>query len=355
MNTTETTKKIELKQKPIISHDLKKIGEEVTKTIEDLNLNNIVASEDNRLHLKNLRSTLNGQYSKFEAERKGIKNGVLTPYKAFEDEYKVEISEKYKNADKVLKTAIDSVEDGIKANKKASIEAYFNELCKTNNIDFLKLDDVGLNITLSVTDKKLKEQTTKFVDRISGDVQIIESMEKVPEMLAEYKQCLDAGKAINTVRERFRIIEEEKRRKKIQENNRRIAKLTSLGFFLDEGLKAYVYDDEIYITSEEVESIEKDDFEKKHIELEEAIKVKRSKPVEPVPAPEQKPVEANEDNGQKQNNEHVAEQKPVVPEPLKKPEAKKILKAKFEVEGTLSELKALGAWLKANNYTYKNI
>lgn len=339
---------IVLKQKPIISHELVEIGKRVTKQIKDLNLDNIVATEDNRTHLKKERTSLNKDFIRFEEERKSIKNGILEPYKDFEELYKVEISEKYEDADNKLKKAIDSVEDGIKKEKETNVRRFFNEMCASEKIDFLKLEDVKLNINLTVTEKKLKEEAKAFVERISNDISIINSMEYPEEMLVEYKSCRDAGRAINIVRYRYKKIEEEKQRKKIQENNRRISKLTAMGFYFDEMTSSYVYDDDLFIVSSEIESLEITDFDKKIIEFDEAIKEKKSKIAEPeLPINEQKKDEAKEPVKEPEQT--------TISAPLSEPKKEEKLKARFEVFGTMSELKKLKAFLIENKYEYKNL
>ena len=60
--------------------------------------------------------------------------------------------------------------------------------------------------------KSLKEQAKAFVDKIADDLNLIETQEHKAEILVEYKQTLNVSQAITTVTNRFKDIEEEKKK-----------------------------------------------------------------------------------------------------------------------------------------------
>ena len=60
--------------------------------------------------------------------------------------------------------------------------------------------------------KSLKEQAKAFVDKIADDLNLIETQEHKAEILVEYKQTLNVSQAITTVTNRFKAIEEEKKK-----------------------------------------------------------------------------------------------------------------------------------------------
>ena len=122
MNTS-----IELVQNPVIKQNLKEVGKSVTERLEKLNINGQVATVDTIKVLKDLRAQLNKELAEFENQRKFVKEGVMSPYNEFEDLYKTEISEKYKDAVNALKYKIAFVEDKIKAEKRDNVKEYFNE------------------------------------------------------------------------------------------------------------------------------------------------------------------------------------------------------------------------------------
>ena len=125
----ENNEVIKLVAKPKIAHKLNELGASVTQRIKDLNLENLVATEETVKSLKELRADLNKELESFEEQRKFVKNGILNPYNEFEALYKIEISEKYAGAINILKDKIAQVENKIKQEKRENIKRYFDELC----------------------------------------------------------------------------------------------------------------------------------------------------------------------------------------------------------------------------------
>lgn len=80
----DTNNQIKLIQTPIIKHSLEQIGLSVTDRLSELNISNLVATEDTISTLKKLRTTLNNEAKEFDTQRKIIKEAVLTPYNDFE-------------------------------------------------------------------------------------------------------------------------------------------------------------------------------------------------------------------------------------------------------------------------------
>jgi len=344
---------IKLSQKPIIEHKLKEAGELVTKRIKELNLDKLVATPETVKSLKQLRSELNGELNNYEEQRKFIKNEIADPYKAFEEVYKVEISEKYKSAVEVLKEKIEVVENDIRKEKRENIKRYFDELCMACDVSFVTFEQLGLEINLSTSLKKYKEQTKAFIDKVVGEVELIGDMEHPIEMMAAYKQTLDAARAINAVRAKYKDIEEEKERIRIKENNRRLDLLKRLSFTYDEDLNTYVYSDSIYMSSIEVNDLTPKEFDERIIVLRDAIRIELEAP------PLVEEVQISSENGNEGVNEEKKEEAiQTPPEPLKAPiEEKKeeIVKAQFEVTGTYPQLKKLSEYMKSNGINYKSL
>ena len=136
------TTEIKLIQKPIIQHALAEVGMSVTSRLAALNIENLVATDETIKSLKELRADLNKELSEYEGQRKQIKEAVSGPYVEFESVYKTEVSEKFKTAIEVLKDKIGVFENRVKAEKKANVSRYFYELCQSEEIDFLKFDQV---------------------------------------------------------------------------------------------------------------------------------------------------------------------------------------------------------------------
>lgn len=201
---------IVVKQLPQIEEHLKELSLDVDKKVE--NAKNLVCTEENVTTIKQIRASLNKEFKEVENQRKIVKEQILAPYMQFEEIYKMYISDKYKSADNDLKVKIDSTENELKNIKEQEIKDYFEEYKKANNIDFVTYSQARINVTLSASRKSLKEQAKQFIDKIVDDLKLIDTQEHKTEILVEYKQSLNVSQAITSVTNRFKAIEEEKKR-----------------------------------------------------------------------------------------------------------------------------------------------
>ncbi len=199
-----------IKQLPQIESHLKELSTEIDKKVE--NAKGLICTEENVKTIKQVRADLNREFKEVEQQRKRVKEEVLAPYLQFEDIYKQYISDKYNSADNDLKEKIDSVEKELKSKKEQEIKEYFDEYKVANNIDFITFEQAKINITLTASMKSLKEQVKLFIDKIVDDLKLIETQEHKAEILVEYKQSLRISNAITTVTNRFKAIEEEKKK-----------------------------------------------------------------------------------------------------------------------------------------------
>ena len=201
---------IEVKQLPVIEEQLRSVSTVIDERVK--NATSLVCTEESVKTIKEIRAELNKDYKEFENKRKLVKEQVLKPYNDFENVYKECISDKFRNADIILKGKIDNVENELKAKKEKEIKDYFEEYKEANNIDFITHEQARINITLSASMKSLKEQAKQFIDKIVDDLKLIETQEYKTEILVEYKQTLNVSQAITSVTNRFKAIEEEKKR-----------------------------------------------------------------------------------------------------------------------------------------------
>lgn len=348
---------ITLVQSPVIAHKLQEAGKAVSKRIEELELDKQIATVETVKSLKDLRAELNKELADFESQRKFIKEGVNNPYNEFETIYKVEISEKYKSAIDLLKDKIAFVEDKVKSEKKESIVAYFNELCISEKIDFITFDKLGIEINLSTSEKKYKEQINEYITKVVDDLNLIKSTDFEAEILTEYKSSLNASKAITDVKNRKEKEKAEEERLRAQQKVNRINLLEKLGMQYVEITNAYEFNADIYITMSDINFLVKDDFTKKYHDCEAKIN--------DVKAKELAAKQVNEENSAPEKLNGLQSVKSPVAIPVSKPieapkvetvkEAEPLKKASFEVTATMTQLRALGAYMKANNIDYKNI
>jgi hypothetical protein len=198
---------ITLKQAPIIVYEkIKAVGQQIEAKIAELNIDNQLVTEDTLKSAKNTRTMLRKELDDFETQRKYIKEQVNAPYEAFENAYKEHIKVHYDKADSTLKSKIDEVQNRLLNDKRGRIKDYFTEFCAAQGIDFLIFERLPLNITLSDSDKKFKNEVANFVGEVSKSLQLIESLKEPDEfkaeMLTEYKQTLDVMRSINNAKYR---------------------------------------------------------------------------------------------------------------------------------------------------------
>jgi len=351
VNATEN--EIKLVQSPVIAHKLQEAGKAVSKRIEELELDKQIATVETVKSLKDLRAELNKELTDFETQRKFIKEGVNNPYNEFETIYKVEISEKYKSAIDLLKDKIAFVEDKVKSEKKQAIESYFTELCISEKIDFIPFEKLGIEINLSTTEKKYKEQVNDYITKVVDDLSLIKSTDFEAEILVEYKLSMNVSNAITSVKTRKEKEKAEVEKLKAEQKQNRINFLEKLGMQYVEITNAYEFNADVYLTLSDINNLSKDQFTAKYHECEAKIKDLKVKELEA------KKIEVN--------TSEIAIESPIIVSPVASPVAEPITapavekqteplkKAQFEVTATMTQLRALGAYLKEQKITYKNI
>ena len=297
---------ITLKQAPIIVYEqIKAVGQQIEAKIAELNLDNQLVTDETLKSAKNTRTMLRKELDGFETQRKYIKEQVNVPYEAFEKAYKEHIKVHYDKADNTLKYKIDEVQNRLLNDKQGRIKDYFTELCQSQGIDFLIFERLPLNITLSDSDKKFKEQVANFVGEVSKSLKFIENLtdpdEYKAEILADYKQTLDVMIAINNAKYRKQQREYELQRLEAQKARAEQARLAAEA---------------------------------------------RAKEVAPLQAPAQVINEAQP-------------AAPLQPEPVQEAtqaaqeDENEIVQATFTVIGTRAQLRALRAFLDNNNIQYQ--
>lgn len=203
---------IVIRQLPVIEEQLKMVQEGVKSRVADVL--SLACTEDTYREVKRARSVLNKEYAELEQRRKEVKKSILAPYEQFERVYKECAGDIYTAADATLKQRIGEVEDGLKAKKAAEVETYFDEYRDSLGIasDLADYAHAGIKVNLSDSTKSLKDRAKTFLDGVAGDLAMIETQEHREEILVEYRKTLDAARAITTVTERHRAIEQARAR-----------------------------------------------------------------------------------------------------------------------------------------------
>lgn len=258
MENKKTDALIVVKQLPIIEEQLKTLSTEIDDKVSTAL--KMVCTDDTVKDVKKLRAELNKEFKELEAQRKYVKEQVLSPYQKFEEVYKTYVSDKYKEADQELKTKIDSVEDELKAKKEGEIKDYFNEYAISQKLDWLDYSRSNINVTLTASVKSLKEQAKEFVDKVVDDLKLIDSQDDKEEITVEYYKDLNVSRAITTVKERKELLQKEYERKEVIEQQKEadkeaIAKVEAISTPVEE--KVYSMTFKVTGTIEQLKQVKK--------------------------------------------------------------------------------------------------
>lgn len=343
-------KQIVVRQIPVIEHDLATVGRSVTERINALNLEAQLVTEDTVQTLKKLKAELVKEATEWENQRKAVKKIVNDPYTEFEEVYKNEVIGKYKAADETLKTKINEFELKIKEEKRTNLQLYFVEVCQVEKIDWLTFERLGIEVNLSTSEKKYKEQILEFITKVVDDMKLINSETFAAEMLVEYKRTLNASNAITSVRERKEQERLEQERIKMAETNRRKGQLLALSFVYHNLTRTmnWVQDENILVTMQDIENASKERWNEIFVKVESDIAARKvptlgslvNKAVQPLQAPT---IQATASQQVVQENKT----------PQSIPEIE--LDVTFKVYGTYEALTALNEYLKFHGFKYKQI
>lgn len=222
---------VKIEQLPKVFEQLEIIGTFIDKQLKGID--DLKCTEENKQEVKNRRTEINNTLKMLEDKRKEIKQQINEPYDIFNKKYEETTKNKLESASQLLSNKINDIEDVQKKQKKEQAMDYFDEYVLSKNIDFLKFEDIGLNIILSISDKKLQDQVKEFVDRVASDLELIELQQNKEEILVEYKETLNLSNSIKSVNERHKKIEEEQAKAEIrqqvkQEESESVKKIDSV-------------------------------------------------------------------------------------------------------------------------------
>ncbi len=214
---------IVVRQLPVIEEQLRIVQANIESRVNEVLA--LTCTEDTYKEVKRARSDLSKEYAELEKRRKEVKASILAPYEQFERVYKQCAGDIYTAADAKLKARITEVEDGLKLQKAAEVEAFFDEYRTSLGIDedFIGFSASGIKVTLSDSRKALKEKAKSFLDRIAGELALIDTQEHKDEILVEYRKTLNVSQAVTTVTERHKAMEEEHRRREAMTTYREAA------------------------------------------------------------------------------------------------------------------------------------
>jgi hypothetical protein len=265
---------VKLSQLPIIEDSIDKIGDEVKKEIESLNLEKQIATADSIKYLKELRARLNKDFAGYETSRKELSKKINAPYEKVNEKYKLKIANVFQDADETLKNSIAKFELLLKQEKYDNLKLYFEQLVfGEDELEFIKFDDIKLNIILSTSEQKYKTDILSFVDRVKSDLKLISTQSYQSEILVEYKTSLNVSESIQKITDRKEKEKAETERLKLIELQKRQSTLLKLGFKYETDIDVYVNESvNMSISKKELGEMENVKYTSFIIQSEEKIK-----------------------------------------------------------------------------------
>lgn len=203
---------IRLTQLPVIEERLKALKADIEQDVADAQ--SLACTADTVQTVKKKRAELNSKFNELEEQRKRVKKAYMEPWDNFEAVYKDCVSVPFRSADASLKGKIGDVEQVIKDEAEQEMREYFTELCAAEGVEWLKYERINLVIGMTEakqkTHKKLREYIGNFVKGVSADVKTISGMDNAPEIMMEYRECLNLSEAISIVNDRIKRLAAEK-------------------------------------------------------------------------------------------------------------------------------------------------
>lgn len=168
----------------------------------------MACTEDTKKAVKKTRAELKKQFNEYETERKARTAEYEEPLKRFKELYNKYIKEPFMTADTALGQKIDEVERMQKAKKYDDLKTYAQELKTAYSLNWLDIDRIMPNVTISKSQAALEKEVTETLVKIKRDVDATNQLEDGGETLAEYIGCLDFAQACMTIKQRKQAIEQ---------------------------------------------------------------------------------------------------------------------------------------------------
>lgn len=185
----DLTVQVVQKEGSIQFNNYEELKSEVKATLESYK--GLQLTDDNKSEIKSKKAELNKVSKNLNDERIRIKSDFIKPLELFESQVK-EITTLIKDAVETLDTQVKQQENQEKKEKEDRLRKHFDEFKALHeNIDFVAFEDVNLNITLSASENKLKDEIKAFVDKVLLDLEEINSDVNQTRLLAKYRLSKD--------------------------------------------------------------------------------------------------------------------------------------------------------------------
>ena len=212
-----------IEQLPVITEKFEEISKDVKERTDRAKA--LVVTEDNFKDIKKVRADLNKEFNAYEEIRKAIKRKIMEKYDEFDEHYQTLIANAFKTADVELKDKINTEEYKIIFQKENELKIYSHEYLDYLNLKIdLSLEQLGVKVNMSDSNKKLREQVKSKLDSMANDIKLIELEDYSSDILVEYNHNgFDFAKAkltvLNRINEKQRLEQEkiERQQKEQQE------------------------------------------------------------------------------------------------------------------------------------------
>lgn len=218
-----STALIAITRLPEIKENLRSLRERWEQKAKDAA--SLVCTDESVQSVKAMRAEMRKEFDEADRQRKEAKDRYMAAWNDVESVWKECVADPFKKADNAFKSEIDAFENQLKEELRGKLNAYYDELCAAEKIDFVPFDrallksgiKIGLADAKAKTPRKLQDALAEFVSKIAVGMEQIRQLEDSAEIMVEFKKCLDAGQAAAIVAERKRKVREaaeaEERRK----------------------------------------------------------------------------------------------------------------------------------------------
>lgn len=174
----------------------------------------VEVTDENIKQSKKMLAAVNKRVKELDARRITIKNLLLEPYKAFEDQVK-EIVSIVKTADETVRVQVRELEERDREEKRGILKDLFSK--RIVHYSFRDLFDFmdffhpsHLNKSMSI--EAVENEMIAFLEKLSRDLKAIETMPDAATIMTYYKDSKDVATALTLA------AQAEQQKRKVQES-----------------------------------------------------------------------------------------------------------------------------------------
>ncbi|WP_251033560.1 DUF1351 domain-containing protein [Bacillus sp. ISL-75] len=190
---------------------------------------NVEVTDENIKESKKMLAAVNKVVKELEGRRIKIKNLMLEPYQAFEEDVK-EIVGIVKEADEIVRNQVRSFEEDQRDQKYKKLhDIFMKRIVHYSFRDLFSLNDFihpsHLNKSMSI--EAVENEMVEFLEKISRDLKAIEVMPDAEAVLSHYTEVKDVAAAITLHSQQEARKRQIEASKAIKKNEERIAYLVT--------------------------------------------------------------------------------------------------------------------------------